>query len=257
MCLPLLIDLDGVLRIGKLPAPGIREFLDFIRSSGVNACILSNCSLSTGEHVRGFFKENSITCNIPIITAADAAFEFVSSKYSRVLAVVSDSVKHLFDGLIDEINPEAIVIGKKWDYNIMLDIFNRLRGGADLIALHKNKFWISPENELLLDAGPFITALEYATGKQAKLIGKPSPHYFQSALHKLGFDSSQKFLMLGDDLETDIYGAQSVGSIAVLIYTGKTKHPIPSESTVKPDYIAADLRETIYLLEKMILDKVK
>ena len=54
---------------------------------------------------------------------------------------------------------------------------------TDLIAMHKNKFW-NPEAELLIDAGAFIHGIEFASGKEAIVIGKPSSHYFKAALRK-------------------------------------------------------------------------
>ena len=102
-----------------------------------------------------------------------------------------------------------------------------------------------------LDAGSFIKAIEYATGKEAKLIGKPSPIYFQTALNNLGYEKNQEFLMLGDDIESDIEGAKNSGGKGVLIYTGKTKFPLLTDIKTKPDYEAMDLNEVIKLLEKI------
>ena len=66
----------------------------------------------------------------------------------------------------------------------------------------------------------------------------------------LGFDLSQKFLMLGDDMETDIQAAKNLGADSILIYTGKTQPPLPSDSVIKPDHEAMNLLEVIDLLEK-------
>ena len=74
---PLLIDLDGVLRIGKNPAPGLGELLSFITSENIPACIISNSTLSNAEMIRKFFDENKIELNIPLMTAADAAYNYV------------------------------------------------------------------------------------------------------------------------------------------------------------------------------------
>ena len=54
--------------------------------------------------------------------------------------------------------------------------------------------------------------------------------------------------MLGDDLETDIIGAQKAGGKGILIYTGKTTYPLDKNSTIKPDYEVKNLTEIIELL---------
>ncbi len=122
-----------------------------------------------------------------------------------------ESIKKIFADLLVDENPEAVIVGDLvdgWSYDILNEIFRDVYSGADLIAMQKNKFWKPDGKTLCLDAGSFIKAIEYATSKEALLIGKPSPIYFKAALKILGEENSD-FLMLGDDLETDIVGAQN------------------------------------------------
>ena len=84
---PLLIDLDGVLRIGNELAEGTELFLNYLEQKNINACILSNSSLYTSKDVLRFFQNNSIDLIIPIITAIDAASDYVKKKYSKVAAL--------------------------------------------------------------------------------------------------------------------------------------------------------------------------
>ena len=250
----LLIDLDGVLRIGKSPAEGIAGFLNTISEIKIPACIISNSTLSSSVDIRKFFDANKINCSVPIMTAADASLDYVRSRYKRVSVYCSEPVKSLFREIDFDKNPEAVLVGdmgKKWDFNILNNIFKKVFNGADLIAMQKNRFWKTPEDGYLLDAGPFVTAIEYAVNKEAVLIGKPSPIYFKSALRTLGLDENSEFVMLGDDIETDITGARNIGGKTILIYTGKTKYPLPENSPVKPDYEAADLKEVISILKQI------
>ena len=184
---PLLIDLDGVLKLGSSPAPDVKEFLKFISDNNIPSCILSNSTLRTSELVKEFFASHKIEITIPAITAFDATLAYVKKNYKKVQVYCRDYLVHHFDGMIDEENPEAIVVGDiedKWNYHIVNDIFKKVFAGADLVAMHKNKFW-NPEGELLIDAGAFITGIEYASGKEAILIGKPSHLYFKAALQSI------------------------------------------------------------------------
>ncbi len=117
-------------------------------------------------------------------------------------------------------------LGSNWSSEIMNDIFRKVNSGIDFIAMQKNKFWKPDGKTLVLDAGSYIAAIEYATGKEAKLIGKPSPLYFHSAIEKLGIKDKSKFIMIGDDIVTDINAAQIIGGTGILVYTGKTKYPL-------------------------------
>ena len=177
---PLLIDLDGVLKLGNYPAPDVKDFFEFINENKIPSCILSNSTLITGELVKEFFNDHGIKLSIPAITAFDATLSFVKKNYKKVEVYCREYLIHHFEGMIDSENPEAVVIGDiedKWNYQIINEIFKKVFAGADLIAMHKNKYW-NPDGELLIDAGAFITAIEFASDKKAILIGKPSPLYF-------------------------------------------------------------------------------
>jgi HAD superfamily hydrolase (TIGR01458 family) len=247
---PLLIDLDGVLKLGNSTAPDVKEFFDFIKKNKIPACILSNSTLRTGDLVKEFLASQNIELNIPAITAFDAAVSFVKSNYKKVQVYCRDYLIHHFEGIIDEENPEAIVIGDiedKWNYQIVNDIFKKVFAGADLIAMHKNKYW-NPAGEPLIDAGAFITGIEFASGKEAILIGKPSPLYFKAALGSINSKIENGFFMIGDDIENDIKAAQDIGGKGILIYTGKTKFPIEKSINIKQDFEAHSLKEVISIL---------
>ncbi len=251
---PLLIDLDGVLRIKGNPAEGLIEFLNFVEQNKIPACILSNSSISNSDQVYKFFKSNDIDVKIPIITAIDAAYDFIKGKYKKVAVYVSEKLTYMFNEFLDYENPEAVLIGDigdAWNYKLMQIIFEYLRKGSVLIAAHKNKFWEKAGNGIQLDAGPFIHALEYAASTEAVLIGKPTELYFKSALSKIGFSDNYNFIMIGDDLDSDIKGAKRLDAETILILTGKTSLPIPDSAKNHIDHIAENLLDVIEILNNL------
>ena len=248
--IPLLIDFDGVLKLGDLPAPGVKELFDFINENKIPTCILSNSTLRTGEMVKEFFLSHNIPINFPVITAFDATLAYVKKNYKKVQVYCRENLIHHFDGLIDETNPEAIVVGDiedRWNYKIVNDIFKKVLAGAELVAMHKNKYW-NPKGELLIDAGAFITGIEFAASKESTVIGKPSPLYFSAALEKINSENAERFIMVGDDIESDIIAAQNIGGTAILIYTGKSKYPLDESYRFTPDYETHSLNEVINIL---------
>ncbi len=251
--LPLLIDLDGVLRINQQPAPLVENFMNYINKQKRPACILSNSTLSTAEDVAEFFAFHEIDCKIPIMTAASAAAIYAKQNYHRVAVYCTDKIKRIFAEILDYNNPEAVIIGdygKKWDFKTLNEIYKKVNSGADFIAMHKKRVWETAQDGVLLDVGPFVAAIEYATGKKAAVVGKPSTVYFKSALKLLRYPEDSKFIMIGDNLETDIKGAQILGAKTILIYTGKTIDPVAEDSEIKPDYEAQTLDDVIGILEK-------
>ncbi len=121
-----------------------------------------------------------------------------------------------------------------------------------LIAMHHNRFWYPDGENLSLDAGAFIKAIEYGAERESILIGKPSPLYFRTALNLLGFSADDEFFMIGDDLENDVVAAKQIGGRGVLIYTGKTSYPLTGNQNMKPDLEINSLTEMIDILEKVI-----
>jgi HAD superfamily hydrolase (TIGR01458 family) len=249
--IPILIDFDGVINIYGNPAPYAQEFLSFLHQFKIPSFILSNSTLKNGREIKQFLIKNKLPSETPIMTAADAAVKYVENHYQRVAVYCADKVKKEFEKYIDTKNPQAIVVGDlgdKWSIELINEIFLKVFSGADLIAMHMNKYWEPHQNKFILDAGSFIAAIEYATSKKAVLIGKPSPIFFQTVLEILGYKKDFPFIMIGDDIESDLIPVNKMGGKSILILTGKTKS-LP-EGEFKPDHIANDLAEVIGILKK-------
>ena len=250
--IPFLIDFDGVINLYGKPAPHAKEFLEFLKDNQIPSFILSNSTLKTSKDVKNFLRVHNLPFNIPTMTAADAALKYVEKNYERVSVFCIDNVKKEFERLIDDDNPQAVIVGDMvdgWSVEILNEIFLKVHKGADLVAMHMNRYWSPEENKFVLDAGSFISAIEYATEKKSILIGKPSPIYFQTALEMLSYLKDSPFIMIGDDIELDILPVQKMGSKAILILTGKTKLPLPS--SIAPDFVCEDLYQVIEVLKDL------
>lgn len=251
--IPLLIDLDGVLKSGKEILPGTKEFISFLNNNSISYLILSNSTINTGKDVEEFFLKAEINVRGKIVTVVDIALDFVEKNFQNIVVFCDKNIEILFEKYINKVTPEAVLIGdigESWNYKTMNEIFRYVYEGAEIIALHKNKFW-KVNNLLTLDAGAFVSAIEYSSGKKSIVLGKPSKNYFSFALGKLGYNINSKFYMLGDDIETDIIGAKISGGKGILIYSGKTSFPLKEEYKNIPDYEVNDLFEVIDLIEKI------
>jgi HAD superfamily hydrolase (TIGR01458 family) len=135
--------------------------------------------------------------------------------------------------------PDAIVVGdlgERWTYALLQEAFDYLMGGAALVALSRDRYWLQGER-LALDAGPFVAALEFAAGKNAMVAGKPSPGFYAAALRSLGLAPSASAAMVGDDLWSDVEGAQRAGLQGWLVRTGKYRDSALRDSGIRPDRI--------------------
>ena len=95
----------------------------------------------------------------------------------------------------------------------------------------------------MLDAGPYVAALEYATGVEAELMGKPSPALFRLALDDLGLQAAD-VLMVGDDREADIAGGCAAGLRTALVRTGRAEvsRPVPGAD---PDLVLESIADLL------------
>lgn len=118
-----------------------------------------------------------------------------------------------------------------------------------LISMGKGKYY-KEAGELVLDLGPFVAGLEYACGITAEVIGKPGQQFFHSALGSLGI-SPKEAVMIGDDICSDVGGAQACGMRGVLVKTGKYRPSDQNHPHIKPDAIVENLLEAVNTVLKV------
>jgi HAD superfamily hydrolase (TIGR01458 family) len=119
--------------------------------------------------------------------------------------------------------------------------FLELEAGAELYCLHRNRWWQTAEGPRL-DAGAFVAGLEYATGVDATVLGKPSASYFAAALDALGAEPELTW-MVTDDVEADVRGAQAFGMRTALVRTGKFRPETLEGSDVIPQIVLSSVAQ--------------
>jgi HAD superfamily hydrolase (TIGR01458 family) len=233
-----LLDLDGVLYVEDDAVPGAADAIERLRRTGVGVRFMTNTTTrsraATLSHLDdlGFAVDDE-----ELVTPAVLALQLCRARgHRRVALFVADETD--FDGLAvvhGDLGADAVILGDlgdRWTYAALNRAFRVVMTGADLIALQKNRFW-QRGGELALDAGPFVAALEYATGRDATVVGKPSPDFFAEVLRGLGVEAEEA-VMVGDDVETDIGGAMAAGVAGVLVRTGKYREHLVRASHVEP-----------------------
>ncbi|MGH7579196.1 MAG: HAD-IA family hydrolase, partial [Gemmatimonadales bacterium] len=140
-------------------------------------------------------------------------------------------------------SPGAVILGDLadgWSYALLQEAFEYVMNGAAIIALSRDRFW-QRGDRLALDAGPFVAGLEYATGTTATVAGKPSPAFYAAALASLGIAGGAGVAMVGDDLWSDVQGAQRAGLEGWLVRTGKFREETLRDSGITPDRVLPSL----------------
>jgi HAD superfamily hydrolase (TIGR01458 family) len=262
MPLAYLFDLDGTLYTDLGPVPGGADKLRDLRRRGVPwRCVTNTTSKPRAkliERVRGYGYDLT---EADILTPLRVGVAIVLARGHRVVApFVSEATLGDLEGLqlcggtagsrgeADAGNPGAVIIGdlgERWTYDLLQEAFDYLMAGADLIALSRDRYF-RKGGLLALDAGPFVAALEYATGRNAVVAGKPSADFFHAAVADLGlppgFDS-REVVVVGDDLWSDVQGGQQAGYQGWLVRTGKYREETLKNAGVVPDRVLASVAE--------------
>lgn len=235
----LLIDLDGVLYVGETPVPGAQDVIGRLAAEGIPRRYLTNTTTRTASSVMKKLRRLGFDVQEgEVFSPITATIQFLNSLGKpSVNPVVRDSVIPAFiDFPRNNERPDFVVIGDigaAWSYPLVNTIFAQLHAGAELIAMHKNKFFQGEEG-LQVDIGAFVAGLEYVSGKRAKVIGKPDRSYFELALKSLQLPASE-VAMIGDDIETDIGGGKALGMYGVLVKTGKYRNGCEQNAAFMPD----------------------
>ena len=237
----MLFDLDGVLYVGSRPIDGAIDAVNQIRSSGIPCRFITNTSTLSLLSLQQ--KINALGFSIPvheIISAPQATLLYLKQQHEPVcrLLLAEDVKKDFRQFRQSDTEANYIVIGdigNAWTYSLLNEVFDSLMKGAKLIAIHKNRFW-QTEQGLQMDIGGFVHALEYASGTEAMIIGKPSADFFQIALDDMGLTAGD-VAIIGDDIDADVGGGQQAGLKGILVRTGKYRQGYTDASTVKPEKV--------------------
>jgi HAD superfamily hydrolase (TIGR01458 family) len=245
----LLIDIDGVIYDDEEVIPDSVYAIRWLQQRKIpfrfatNATARSRASLARRLNGLGIEVGEDQVINTPFV----AARELRSRPATRCMLLVKEDARQEFAGLtVVERDAEVVVVGDLaagFDYQTLNRAFQAILAGAEILALQKDRYW-KVQDELVLDAGPFVAALEYATGRQARLIGKPSPGFFRTALDGMGVPP-QQVAMVGDDIENDVRGAQDAGLTGILVQTGKYRKDLVEQTGIRPDLVVKNLGELV------------
>ncbi|MFY9552397.1 MAG: TIGR01458 family HAD-type hydrolase [Thermoanaerobaculia bacterium] len=248
----LLVDLEGtVYQDGRL-IPGAAAALAAARERGVEHVFVTNTTSRPRSVLARELSGMGLRVDpSQIFTAPRAAREHLLSRgMRRAHFLLRPALLEDFDGVEPaDSGAEAVVLGDLGDemtYTRLNRAFRLLLSGAELVALARNRYWRSADG-LMLDAGPFVAALEHASGKTATLAGKPSPAFFAAALASLDA-SHEETAVVGDDLESDVGGGQAAGMRGVLVTTGKFRPGDLEGSSIRPDAVLESLADLPRLL---------
>jgi HAD superfamily hydrolase (TIGR01450 family) len=259
----LLIDLDGVVWIGREPVPGSVEALRALLDGGKRIVFVTNnpgrLPEAYVERLRELGvevgREQIVTAGIAVARlAGEAAGEggsaFVIGAPPLKEMVAATGVR-LLEGDEAETADVVVVSGHKgFDYGELKTAKFALDRDAQLFATSHDPTMPYPGGELP-GTGAVLAAIEVASGKQATIAGKPERHLFEMAVSAIRgsfrTDGVQKeprdgrLAMVGDRISSDIDGGRAAGLETILVLSGTTSREEAEAADPAPDHVLDDL----------------
>jgi phospholysine phosphohistidine inorganic pyrophosphate phosphatase len=251
----ILLDIDGVLYVGDEPIAGAHDALGELRELGAGMRLVTNTTSRSRRQVCEHLHELGFEVAVEeVLTPAAMAVAYCDERgYQSVELIVSDGLREDLTELGAPASggpADAVIlgdVGAKFDAELLNGVFRLMMEGAELIALQHNRYWRRADG-LALDVGAYAAALEYATRREAVVVGKPAEAFFQAAIVDMGLDNA---VMVGDDVEADVGGAMSAGLPGILVRTGKYRQDaLPPEVT--PTAIVDSIAEVPALLARIL-----
>jgi len=256
-----LLDLDGTIYREQNVLPGAVALVQRLRADGRKFACLSNSNASPLQIVIRLGEMGVELEPDQIYTAAAAAADYVVQQIKpqtgnrpRVFNLSSEGMHDMLEGLVDWVQTDgepcdAVVIGSPACVYATEDrqrvALRLLRKGAAAIGICGDRVYPSPRG-LEFGTGALTWMLCYAASVEPVFCGKPQEIFYQELCTRLHV-SPDWCLLIGDNLESDIYGARALGMRTILTLTGVTRRrdllSVPAE--YQPDLVVEDLTELV------------
>jgi glycerol-1-phosphatase len=247
----LLLDLDGVVYIGRHGVPHAAESLARAGSAGLRCRYVTNNAARTPAVVAGHLRDLGIACtDDEVVTSAQEGAELLASRVppgSQVLAVGGPGVSSALAevGLVPVVRYDDGVAGVLQGYGPdvgwrdLAEASYAVAGGAVWVATNPDLTVPTPRGTAPGN-GQLAGVVARTTGLEPTVTGKPGPGLFRSAIRRAGGGQA---LVVGDRLDTDIAGAVAADLESLLVLTGVSGlgELLAAEPSERPTYLAEDL----------------
>jgi HAD superfamily hydrolase (TIGR01450 family) len=249
----LICDLDGVIWRGDRPVPGAAAAITELQRRSVRFAFVTNNSFSGPRHYQERLRRMGIEAEErTVITVGRATAQTVRRVEGipcRALVIGTAALRSELETVgVEIIEPSAVessdvvVVGghPAFHYRELQAATRALARGASFYATGRDRTY--PVADGVAPAtGAIVAAIEWAANRQARVIGKPHAPLFREALAELG--PAQHVAVVGDNLDSDIAGAERLGLASILVLTGSTAAEQLSQRRRAPGRVIHDLAE--------------
>jgi glycerol 3-phosphatase-2 len=247
----LLVDLDGVVWIGREPVPGSAEALAKLIEGGKPVVFVTNNpgrpASTYAERLRaaGVPAEEEQIVTAGMVTASLAAEQ--AGEGAGAFVIGADAFHEtcaaaglaLLDGEAGREARAVLVSGHRgFDDEELLTATLALQSGALLFATSRDPTLPMPGGAWP-GTGSILAAVETASGATAEIGGKPERHLFDLARERIR--GAERVAMVGDRISSDIEGGHRAGLETILVLTGASTREEAAAASTPPDHVVDDL----------------
>jgi glycerol-1-phosphatase len=246
-----LVDLDGVVWIGRELVPGSVEALRALKEAGKEIVFVTNnparppATYARRLREAGVAAEDDRVVTAGIATArltvervgaGSGAFVIGAPAFHETCA---ETGLELLDGARAHSAAAVVVSGHRgFDYEELLTATLALQGGAQLFATSHDPTLPMPGGNWP-GTGSILAAVETASGARAEIGGKPERHLFDQARALIG--SAGRLAMIGDRISSDVEGGRRAGLATILVLSGASSREEADVADPAPDVVIDSL----------------
>ncbi len=250
-----ILDLDGCVYVGESIVPGAPESVAELRAGGKSVAFLTNdARRSPEDYVRKLWGLGMQASLEEVVTVGGAIQHVLAGRpqgtgayvigSSAIFRHVSESGQRIVNGTVAQSTADVVVIAAhdQLTYDELRIATQAVLNGAEMIAAGRDRTF--PEQDGPWPAtGAIVAALEYATARSARIVGKPDAQIFLTALDRLG---PGRTLVVGDRLDSDLKGAAEAGLDGAIVLSGvTTAEEAQAAENPAPIAVADDLRALV------------
>jgi NagD protein len=256
-----LTDMDGVLVHEDRAIPGASDFIDALRDTGRRFLVLTNNSIFTPRDLRARLLATGL--DVPegaIWTSALATAQFLDIQRPHGTAYVMGEVGlttalHEVGYVLTDRSPDYVVLGetRNWSFEAITTGIRLIGAGARFIATNPDPTGPSALGPLPA-TGSVAALITKATGVSPYFIGKPNPLMMRSALNRIE-GHSEKTVMIGDRMDTDVISGLEAGLRTVLVLTGSTSRSEIDRYPYRPTRVVDSIADVVPLVSELYAEE--
>jgi phosphoglycolate/pyridoxal phosphate phosphatase family enzyme len=273
-----LVDLDGVVWIGREPVPGAVEALRELWNAGKALVFVTNNPGKSASAYAARLRQLGVEVEeTRVVTAGEATAKLAAEKIGsggRALVIGAPAFHEAVaaaglepidgsrpgadgssraagtalgsddDSVGESAAADAVIVSghRGFDYGELLSATRALQAGAALFATSRDPTMPMPGGAWP-GTGAVLAAVETASGATAEIGGKPERHLFELARERIG--EAERVAMVGDRVSSDIEGGRRAGLATILVLSGATTSEEAAGASPQPDHVVESLADVL------------